>query len=690
MHNRLIPIDELSEEQAKQELYDLAMEINYHNNLYYKLNAPKITDYEYDELFRRNQQIEFRFPHLKLKTSPSDRVGYAPAKEFKKITHSVPMLSLANAFTQEDLQNFIERVSRFLNMEGQNFTIHAEPKYDGLSFGARYEQGKLVHAATRGDGLVGEEITANLKTIKDFPIELTNCPNILEVRGEVFMNKEDFFTINQQRKENNEPLFANPRNAAAGSLRQLDANITKSRNLSYFVYSLGFVDEPFAKTQQEISSKLKQLGFNINSYISICNNIDEMITFYQYIENIRSNLPYDIDGVVYKINDLILQERLGFISRTPRWAIAHKFQAEKAVTSIKDIVIQVGRTGALTPVAILEPVNVGGVMVTKATLHNQDEIDRKDIRVGDKVIVQRAGDVIPQILAVKSELRTGNEKIFIFPTFCPSCNSHAVREHNEAITRCSGGLVCPAQLQERLIHFVSKPAFNIDGLGKKQIITLLENGLINNPIDIFKLKNHQHQLEQLAGWGKKSVQNLIDSIEIAKNINLSKFIFSFGIRFIGENTAKLLATNYLSFDNWYEEMIKVAYNKDESIEKLLIIDGIGHKAVASIQEFFTEEHNIKIIRMLSSIVNVNDFQKSTTSSPIAGKTVVFTGTFTNLTRSEAKAQAEKFGAKISNSISKNTDFLIAGSNAGSKLKKANELNIKTLNEDEWKMMLGML
>lgn len=669
-----------NKEEVKAEINQLRRELEEHNILYHAKDKPKISDQEYDKLKLKLQRLEEKYPEFQDAKSPTMTVGYAPLEKFKKINHKYPMLSLTNAFDNEDIENFITRIRRFLGVdESFELSFTAEPKIDGLSFSAVYENGTLKHAATRGDGLVGEDITQNILTLKGFPISISNTTS-LEIRGEVFMLKQDFLKLNQTREGKEEEPFANPRNAAAGSLRQLDANITRERNLHYFVWG---GDNPSATTQQGMIEQFKNLGFFINDQLKICRSADEMIKFYNYINEIRSELAYDIDGVVYKINDLQLQERLGELSNSPRWAIAHKFPAQKAITKINSITIQVGRTGALTPVAELEPVNVGGVLVMRATLHNEDEINRKDFRVGDTVTIQRAGDVIPQVLAVDLTKRPALSQPFTFPNFCPVCGSIAIKEEGEAIKRCMGGLKCKAQVIEKLRHFVSRNAFNIEGLGEKQIEEFYHLGLVELPADIFTLQTRDlsagEQIKQIEGWGEKSTQNLWQAIENAKEISLDRFIYALGIRYIGEVNAKLLAKNFTYIDSLISAV------KDEKVlENLLAIEGIGEKVASSIINFFSDPFNVDLINKLKEQVNISAYQLEVTSdSPIAGKSVVFTGQLEHMSRNEAKAIAERLGAKVASSVSAKTNYLVYGSDAGSKLSKAKELNIILLNEKEW-------
>jgi DNA ligase (NAD+) len=677
-------------EQAKEELLRLAQEVAHHDELYHKNDAPEISDAEYDALRRRNDEIEAKFPDLVLENSPSKKVGAPPAEQFNKVAHNVPMLSLANAFSHEDIDDFLDRVRRFLGFaEDAAIELLAEPKIDGLSFSARFENGRFVQGATRGDGTTGEDITANLKTIINFPHVLKghDIPEILEVRGEVYMSHADFAQLNKRQAEKNAKIFANPRNAAAGSLRQLDSTITASRNLRYFVYGLGELSASIAEKQSGIIAALESFDFCVNHLSKIVGSTNELIEFYEDLYTKRPNLDYDIDGIVYKVNSLELQQRLGFVSRSPRWAIAHKFPAEQAKTILEKITIQVGRTGALTPVAKLTPINVGGVMVSSATLHNEDEIARKDVREGDTVVIQRAGDVIPQVVMVDLEKRPKNAEKFIFPDHCPVCGSLAVREESEAIRRCTGGLVCEAQILERLKHFVSRDAFDIEGLGEKQIEAFWHDKIITKAADIFYLeerdKNSLGSIANREGWGKKSAENLFSAINEKRTISLDRFIYALGIRFVGHTTAKLLAVNYGSFTNWQVSMIKATDETSDAYNELRAIDGIGEKLAHGIITFFSEEHNLVVLNELASIIKITDVAAPKSDSPIAGKTVVFTGSLVKLTRAEAKAQAESLGAKVAGSVSKKTDYVVAGADAGSKLKAATELGLKVLTEDEW-------
>ena len=670
--------ENLNEDEAKLELSRLAKILEYHNKLYYQKNAPVISDSEYDKIFSRYQRIENKFPQLSQKNAPT-KVITAAASKFAKITHSKPMLSLANAFCEEEVHDFIQRMQRFL---GSNLfpEFCCETKIDGLSFAARFEDGKLVNAATRGDGYIGEDISANIKEIKAFP-QVIEEKDVLEIRGEVYMTHKNFYQLNQLQTEIGQDPFANPRNAAAGSLRQLDSRITKERNLCYFVYAVG-ENSLQVKTQKELLEYLSKLGFKVNPQHKLSNNFEQLIEFYNQVAENRSSLDFDIDGIVYKVNDLSLQERLGFVSRNPRWALAHKFPAELAVTHLKNIIVQVGRTGALTPVAELEPINIGGVLVSRASLHNQDEIDRKDIRIGDMVIIKRAGDVIPQIVQVQLENRKVDAERFYLPKFCPSCSSEVIRE-DEAVIRCPNGLGCSAQRLENLCHFVSKQALNIDGLGEKQLDLLIKLEVVKSPVDILMLKNQAETLKNQDGWGEKSINNLLEAIEKAKHIGLAKFIYSLGIRSIGEITAKLMAKNYQTVKKWYQEMKMIASGDIKAKDFIDNIDGIGEKTVFMIEKFFKLEANCQIIDNLLQVLEIKDFIEINSTSKFAGKTIIFTGSLENMSRGEAKAKAESLGLKVLNSISKNTDYVVAGSDAGSKLSKAKELGLLVLNEQQW-------
>jgi DNA ligase (NAD+) len=682
-----IPVESLTPAQAEQELARLAREIAHHDQLYYQKDAPEISDADYDLLRQRNDAIEARFPELRGPDSPSLRVGAAPATGFAKVTHARPMLSLDNAFAEEDAREFVGRIRRFLGLkEDAAVELVAEPKIDGLSASLRYEDGVFVQGATRGDGTVGEDVTANLRTIADLPKRLhgKHVPKVLEVRGEVYMRHADFQKLNAKRAAAGEPVFANPRNFAAGTVRQIDPKVTASRPLRFFAYAWGEVSEPVAETHWDFLQHLKDWGFAVNPLAKRCRDIDEALAFHADIAAQRAELPYDIDGVVYKVNRFDWQQRLGMVSRAPRWALAHKFPAERAQTILRAIKIQVGRTGALTPVAELEPITVGGVVVSRATLHNEDEIARKDIREGDAVIIQRAGDVIPQVVAVVPEKRPRGSKPFAFPDRCPVCNSHAVREEGMAVRRCTGGLICAAQAVERLKHFVSRNAFDIDGLGDKRIEELWQEEWLKTPGDIFRLGKRTAELEEREGWGKQSAAKLTKAIEARRSIALERFIYALGIPQVGEATARLLAKNYGSLAAWREAMVAAQDPESPAYHELDNIEGIGPSVATDIIAFFGEAHNLEVLDDLTAEVSVQDFvQPKAGGSPIAGKSVVFTGELTAMTRSEAKARAESLGAKVASSVSKKTDYVIVGADAGSKATKAKELGLTTLSEEEW-------
>lgn len=668
--------------QARTRHTKLSLEIEKHDRAYHAEDKPIITDAAYDALRNELAALEAEFPELSSLFSPSQKVGSAPLSQFSQITHSVPMLSLSNAFEEMDIDDFLNRIRKFLNVPANEpIDYRAELKIDGLSCSIRYENGILKHAATRGDGQTGEDITENIKTIKDIPQILPKgVPDILEVRGEIYMRKDDFEELNKAQERLGKDKFANPRNAAAGSVRQLDPTITKTRPLKFFGYAFGEVSTMPVNTQSGIANYLETIGFKLANPCGIFSETASLMNFYSEVNQSRSELPFDIDGIVYKVDRLDFQERLGFIARAPRWAIAHKFPAEQAITTLKNIIIQVGRTGALTPVAELEPVNVGGVIVSRATLHNEDEIKRKDIRINDRVVVQRAGDVIPQIVSVIINERKVDSVAFIMPDHCSECGSHAVRSDGEAVKRCTGGLICPAQATERLKHFVSRLAFDIEGMGHKIIEEFYHTEIVKSPADIFTLQARENQikpkLSTREGWGVQSVKNLYDSINARRVIALDRFIYALGIRQVGEQTAKRLATHFLSINNFL--------STHHSIETLQIIEDIGPIVARDIIDFLEEEHNQSVITALLNEVRVEDFVPPQVSdNPFLGKVLVFTGTLEKMTRAEAKAKAEQLGAKISGSISAQTDYLIAGSDAGSKLKKARELGITILSEEEW-------
>ncbi len=690
---RRLAVGDLSPEQAEAELAALAAEIAMHDKAYYQEAAPTISDAEYDALRRRNEEIEARFPELIRDDSPSRRIGALPAPAFAKVTHRRPMLSLTNAFSEDELGEFVAGVRRFLRelRDDPSLALEmvAEPKIDGLSVSLRYEGGRFMQGATRGDGTTGEEVTANLRTVIDVPKRIAGAPDVFEVRGEVYMTRSDFGALNARQQAAGAKVFANPRNAAAGSLRQLDPRISAARPLRFFAYAWGEVSEPVATTHQAFLERLKSLGFPVNPLARLCRDLAEMIAYYRELGDRRAELAYDIDGIVFKVNRLDWQERLGFVSRAPRWAIAQKFEAEKARTILRTIRIQVGRTGALTPVAELEPVTVGGVVVSRATLHNEDEIRRKDVRVGDTVVVQRAGDVIPQVVAVVLDRRPEGAEPFALPDRCPECGSRAVRADGEAVRRCTGGLVCPAQAVERLRHFVSRDAFDIEGLGEKHVEAFWKDGLVRQPGDLFRLAEKADALCQRAGWGEKSVRNLLATIESRRSISLDRFIYALGIPQVGEATARLLAKQYGSLRAWRDAMIAARDQDGEAYRELGNIDGIGPSVASDLQEFFAERHNLEALDDLVREVTVEDYAAAATvASPIAGKTMVFTGTLETMTRSEAKARAEALGAKVAGSVTKKTDYVIVGTDAGSKAAKATELGVRTLSEAEWLALIG--
>ncbi len=695
------PVEALTEEEADQELERLAAEIARHDKLYHQDDAPEITDAAYDKFRRRNDAIEARFPELIRDDSPNRHVGARPATGFATVTHSVPMLSLGNAFDDADVADFLGRIRRFMGLdEAEDIALVAEPKIDGLAVSIRYEDGRYVQAATRGDGATGEDITANVATIDDVPqnVSAKDMPEVFEVRGEIYMRRDDFLKLNETREAEGEPHFANPRNAAAGSLRQLDSSIAASRNLRLFVYAWGEASSLPAETHAGMLDAYRRWGFQVNPHIELCHSLDDMLALYHKIGEERAGLPYDIDGVVYKVDRLDWQRRLGFVSRAPRWAIAHKFPAEKAQTLLKEIRIQVGRTGTLTPVAVLEPITVGGVVVQHATLHNEEEIARKDVRVGDTVTIQRAGDVIPQVLGPVPDKRPKGTKAYKFPQTCPICGSQAVREHNaktgklDAARRCTGGLICSAQVIERLRHFVSRNAFDIEGLGDKQVQFFWDKGLIKNPVDIFTLAERDRasdvHIVDFDGWGDLSVRNLFDAIEERRTIGLDRFINALGIRHIGETTARDLARSYGSAKAFRQVMADVKLGEGDVWDELLNIDGIGSTVAEALVEFFDEPHNRDIVDRLLNQLDVQDMAAAAADTAVAGKTVVFTGSLETMTRQEAKATAEGLGAKVAGSVSAKTDIVVAGPGAGSKLKKATELGITVMTEKEWAALIG--
>ncbi|MEO0799798.1 MAG: NAD-dependent DNA ligase LigA [Pseudomonadota bacterium] len=696
-------IDALTVEDARGELARLAAEIERHDQLYHGQNAPEITDADYDDLVRRNKEIEARFPDLRRADSPSGRVGAAPAEGFGKVRHTVPMLSLGNAFDAEDVAEFVQRIRRFLSLdETAPLAIVAEPKIDGLSIALRYEGGVFVQAATRGDGAEGENVTANVATIAAIPKALTgdDVPDVMEVRGEIYLGRSDFRALNASQEAAGQKVFANPRNAAAGSLRQLDSSITASRPLKFFAYTWGDVSDLPSATQSGVIAAFARWGLPTNMLTATVESAEELVAYHERIGDQRADLDYDIDGVVYKVDRLDYQERLGFVSRAPRWAVAHKFPAEQATTRLLGIEIQVGRTGSLTPVAKLEPVTVGGVVVSNATLHNEDEIARKDVRVGDLVRVQRAGDVIPQVLGPVLDERPDDAEPFAFPVFCPACASDAVRDVDpktgtiDVVRRCTGGLICPAQAKERLKHFVSRNAVDIEGFGAKQMEFFYETGRVMQPADIYTLEQrdarHSEPLSSLKGYGAKSLAKLFGAIDARREIPLDRFIFGLGIRHVGETTARDLAAAFGTWDALFETAIAAGAGgpESEAFEEIANIDGIGGAVVSALVTFFGEAHNRTAVSDLLAHVTVTPFvREAAIESDVSGKTVVFTGTLTEMSRGEAKAQAERLGAKVSGSVSKKTDFVVAGADAGSKLKKAQDLGVTVLTEAEWIAMI---
>jgi len=693
----LRPVDALTEDEARAELASLADEIKRHDRLYYTDAAPEISDADYDALRRRNSEIETRFPELIRTDSPTRRVGAAPAAGFAKVTHSRPMLSLENAFEEQDVRDFFAGVRNFFRRTAtealvaeDRIDIMAEPKIDGLSIALTYRDGRLVLGATRGDGTTGENVTTNLRTLDTVPEILRgkSWPESVEIRGEVYLERAGFFALNEERVAAGESVFANPRNAAAGSLRQLDPAITARRPLKFFAYAWGEASAPFARTHDEALAQFRSWGFSVNPRSRLCHGVDEALAYYRDIAAERAELPYDIDGVVYKVNDLALQERLGMVSRAPRWAVAQKFPAQQAQTVLRDISIQVGRQGALTPVAMLEPITVGGVVVQRATLHNEDEIERKDVRVGDTVVVQRAGDVIPQIVSVVLDRRPKDAVPYQFPDHCPICGSLAAREPGQVARRCTGGLICAAQAVERLRHFVSRDCFDIEGLGEKHITAFWQDGLIRQPGDIFRLD--PEVIAKREGWGGLSARNLMAAIDERRRISLDRFINALGIPQVGQATARLLARHYRSLASWRREMEAAQDPDSEARAGLLDIHGIGEDMAADILAFFAEPHNRAVLDDLAREVTVLDYEAPAqrTASPLTGKTIVFTGTLERMSRSEAKARAETLGANVTGSVSAKTDYVVAGADPGSKATKAVALGVKLLDEAAWLALAG--
>jgi DNA ligase (NAD+) len=703
-------IAELTKAQAKVEHKRLALEIEGHDRRYYQEDAPKISDAEYDALRKRFNVIEARFPEFVTGDSPSQKVGAAPSGRFSKVRHAVPMLSLDNAFAEQDVVDFVGRIRRFLRLgEDERIDFSAEPKIDGLSMSLRYEGGELVTAATRGDGAVGEDVTANIRTLEDVPkkLKVRNAPEVCEVRGEVYMTKQAFLALNERQKAAGDTIFANPRNSAAGSLRQKDSSITASRPLGFFAYAWGEMSGMPADTQSGMIGWFERCGFKTNPLTKVCHSVEQLIAFHHKIEEARARLDYDIDGVVYKVDRIDWQERLGFVSRTPRWGIAHKFPAERAMTVLRDIEIQVGRTGSFTPVGKLEPVGVGGVIVQNVTLHNEDYIkgiggdgeqlrDGRDIRIGDTVVIQRAGDVIPQVVDVVLDKRPKDAKPYRFPRKCP-CPLHTevVREETAtgeegARARCTGEFACPYQKIEHLKLFASRRAFDIEGLGEKQIAFFFDNGWVKEPADIFTLetRNVNLKLEQIEGYGQTSVRNLFDAIRRRRQISLERFIFALGMRHVGETTALALARGYGSWQAFHDACLRVAEGDEEAMAEMDALDQIGETVIASIKAYFGESHNRGIVERLTKEVTILDAEKPKSNSAVAGKTVVFTGALEKMTRDEAKARAERLGAKVSGSVSKKTDYVVAGPGAGSKLNEAKKHGVDVLTEDDWLKLIG--
>ncbi|MFD1342352.1 NAD-dependent DNA ligase LigA [Litorisediminicola beolgyonensis] len=710
------PVDTLDEDAARAELARLAEILGQANADYHLRDAPRISDAEYDRLKRRNEAIETRFPDLKRPDSPTEQVGAAPSDGFDKVTHARPMLSLSNAFEDAEITEFDTRIRRYLGLgDDAALSYTAEPKIDGLSLSLRYEGGKLLQAATRGDGQTGENVTRNARTIDDIPERLAGAPEILEVRGEVYMSHADFADLNARQEADGAKTFANPRNAAAGSLRQLDPQVTAARPLRFFAYAWGVLSEPLAETQMGSIERLAELGFQTNPLTALCTGPDELRAHYARIEAQRATLGYDIDGVVYKVDNLALQERLGFRSTTPRWAIAHKFPAELAWTRLEAIDIQVGRTGALSPVARLTPVTVGGVVVSNATLHNEDYIvgrdasgapirDGKDIRAGDWVQVYRAGDVIPKIADVDLSKRPDDATPYEFPTTCPECGSDAIREEGDSVRRCTGGLICPAQAVEKLKHFVSRAAFDIEGLGSKQVEQFYRDGWVREPADIFELEAHYsdglQQLKNREGWGEKSAENLFAAIRERRRIEFHRFLFALGIRHLGEVAAKDLARAFGSWDALAaaadraasepaaDGQTREALAQSPAWGEFLAIDGVGGTLTDSFVTTLAQDHERRSIDRLAALLDILPPEAQATDSPVAGKTVVFTGTLERMTRAEAKARAEALGAKVSGSVSAKTDIVVAGPGAGSKETKARELGLEILDEEGWLRLIG--
>lgn len=675
--------------EIAQTIIRLDEQLKEYDDAYYLHDAPKVTDSEYDILRRQFTQLTEAHPSLTSKLGISPKVGATPQSTFHKKTHLTAMLSLDNVFGREEFEDYLKRTYNYLGIDKENYDtlcFIAEPKIDGLSLSITYEDGKLKTGATRGDGVEGEDVTANILTIKDIPKELPSpFPNLIEIRGEVFLSKDAFFKLNAQQQKNKKRPFANPRNAAAGSLRQLDPTITASRPLSFFAYARGYTSHQHCTTHGDYLNQLRKWGFRVNPLSKKLHGLEEAEDFFKFINEERSSLDYDIDGIVYKIDNFELQRRLGFSGRAPRWAIAWKFPPAKATTYLNAIEIQVGRTGALTPVAHLEPVNIGGVMVTRASLHNEDDIRKKDIRPHDHVFVKRAGDVIPQVIGVTPKTQKSHTRHapYIFPLLCPVCGAKTIRPSGEAIRRCTGGLTCPAQVEERLIHFVSRGAFNIDGLGSRTVRQLFHLNLLKSPTDIFHLHEHQKELLKIEGWGKLSVDNLINAIEARRSPSLSRFIYALGIRYIGQRNAQLLGAHYETYHNWHREMIQACDTHSTHFATLSSIEGIGETIAQEIVTFFSETHNQKLLDDLSSLLDIQNEERCTQDGPLKNETIVFTGSLEHMSRAEAKNIAEMMGAKVTSSVSSATSLVVLGHKAGSKGKKAKELNIPIIDEAKW-------
>jgi len=686
----------LSAKEASAELERLAGLIALANEAYFNRADPVMSDADYDAAVKRNNEIEAAFPDLKRTDSPSNQIGAPVSDSFNKVEHRVSMLSLSNVFDAAELTDFLTRIRRFLGLdENEELVLVGEPKIDGLSASLRYEKGRFTLGATRGDGQVGEDVTRNLSTITDIPTKLCgdDVPDVFEVRGEVYMSKTAFAELNARQEAEGKPIYANPRNAAAGSLRQLDSRITASRQLSFRAYAWGEVSVMPAETQWDMLQSMASWGLILQDDIVRAQNLADLLAYYERLASTRADLPYDIDGIVYKVDRLDWQSRLGFVSRSPRWATAHKFPPEQARTRLLDIDIQVGRTGALTPVARLEPVTVGGVVVSNATLHNEDEIARKDVRVGDLVTVQRAGDVIPQVVGPVLDYRPASAVPYLYPSHCPICGSHAEREEGEVVKRCTAGLTCPAQAVERLKHFVSRDALDIEGLGVKQIEAFWDADLVKAPADIFTVACRDgtttKPLSEWEGWGETSARKLFAAIDDRRQLPFDKFLFALGVRHMGQATARTLARNYLTIETFLKAMDDAATKEGEAFDELLNIDGIGDIVARTIVDFFLEERNREMLVALMDEVDVLPTEiADTDGSPVVGKTVVFTGTLEKLTRAEAKSKAEELGAKVSGSVSKKTDIVVAGPGAGSKLKKAQELGVEVMTEDAWLEMIN--